>query len=129
METALICVALLGILLFGLGFAVSGTRGRTNTIAGTSGDPADRLYKLVRAHGNTSEYVAMLAVLILIVGSREPSTWGVVSMIGATASRYLLAAGIILSSTLEKPHPLRFVGALGTYLFGLGLCGSLLRSL
>ena len=87
------------------------------------------VHKLVRAHGNTSEYVAMLAVLILVLGTREPSTWGVVSMVGATASRYLLAAGIILSPTLEKPHPLRFIGALGTYVFGLALCGSLLRSL
>ena len=93
MEAALICVALLGILLFGLGFTVSITRGRTNTAAGSSGDPTDRLHKLVRAHGNTSEYVAMLAVLILVLGTREPSTWGVVSMVGATASRYLLAAG------------------------------------
>ena len=50
-------------------------------------------------------------------------------MVGATASRYLLAAGIVLSPTLEKPHPLRFLGALGTYAFGLALCASLLRSL
>ena len=129
MVTSLVCVALLGILLFGLGFAVSITRGRTGTAAGSSSDPSDGLHKLVRAHANTSEYVAMLAVLILILGTREPSTWGVASMVGATASRYLLASGIVLSSTLEKPHPLRFLGALGTYLFGLGLCGSLLRSL
>ncbi len=129
MVTSLVCVALLGILLFGLGFAVSLTRGRTSTASGSSGDPTDRLHKLVRAHGNTGEYVGMLAVLILILGAREPSTWGVASMIGATVSRYLLAAGIILSPTLEKPHPLRFLGALGTYGFGLGLCASLLRSL
>ncbi len=129
MVISLICVALLGILLFGLGFAVSLTRGRTGTASGSSGDPTDTLHKLVRAHGNTSEYAGMLAVLMLVVGSREPSTWGVASMVGATASRYLLAAGIILSPTLEKPHPLRFLGALGTYVFGLGLCGSLLRSL
>ena len=129
MTTALVCVALLGILLFGLGFAVSISRGRTGTVAGSSGDPSEPLHKLVRAHGNTSEYVGMLAVLILFLGSREPSTWGVTSMIGATASRYLLAAGIVLSPTLEKPHPLRFLGALGTYLFGFALCGSLLGSL
>jgi uncharacterized membrane protein YecN with MAPEG domain len=129
MEVALICVALLGILLFGLGFMVSITRGRTNTNAGSSGDPADQLHKVVRAHGNTSEYAAMLAVLILVLGLRQPSTWAMAFMIGATASRYLLAAGILLSSTLEQPHPLRFVGALGTYAFGAALCGSLLASL
>ena len=129
MATSLVCVALLGILLFGLGFAVSLTRGRTGTATGRSDDPTNFLHKLIRAHGNTGEYVAMLAVLILILGTREPSTWGTASVVGATASRYLLAAGIILSPTMAKPHPLRFLGALGTYLFGLGLCGSLLRSL
>jgi len=116
-------------LLFGLGFAVSLTRGRTDTAAGTSGEPADALHKLVRAHGNTSEYVGMLAVLILVLGIREPTTWAVVAMVGATASRYVLALGIVLSPTLEKAHPLRFLGALGTYAFGLGLCLALLRSL
>jgi uncharacterized membrane protein YecN with MAPEG domain len=129
MTTSIICVALLGLLLFGLGFAVSTIRGRTNTIAGTSGDPANPLDKIVRSHGNTSEYVGMLAVLILMVGSREPSTWGLAAMIGATASRYLLAAGLILNESLEKPHPLRFLGALGTYVFGLSLCVALLLSL
>jgi hypothetical protein len=131
MTVSLVCVALLGTLLFGLGLAVSLMRGRTNTVAGTSGDPADSLHKLVRAHGNTSEYVAMLAVLIFVVGTRDPATWGMIAMLGATASRYLLAAGIVLSPTLAKPHPLRFVGALGTYVFGLGLglCSSLIGSL
>jgi len=127
MTTAIVCIGLLGALLFGLGLVVSITRGRTETAAGDSGDPADTLHKIVRAHGNTSEYVGMLALLIWIVGSFEPSTWGVISMIGATASRYLLAAGIVMGATLAKPNPLRFVGALGTYVFGLALCGSLLR--
>ena len=129
MDTALVCVALLGILLFGLGFAVSLTRGRTETVAGTSGDPAEALHKLHRAHGNTSEYAGMLAVLILVLGSREPSTWGTVSMIGATASRYLIAIGLVVNPTLAKPHPLRFAGALGTYVFGLALCFLVLASL
>jgi uncharacterized membrane protein YecN with MAPEG domain len=129
MTTSLVCVALLGLLLFALGFAVSMTRGRTATNIGSSGNPADFLHKIVRAHGNASEYVAMLAVLILVVGMREPSTWASWSMIGATASRYVHAAGMILSPTLDKPQPLRFVGALGTYVFGLSLCVSLLRSL
>ncbi len=129
MEIALICVALLGILLFELGIAVSLVRGRRDTAAGTSGEPTDGLHKLVRAHGNTSENVGLLAVLILVLGSREPGTWAVVFMVGATASRYLLAMGIILSRTLAKVHPLRFLGALGTYVFGLGLCVEILRSL
>ncbi len=126
MNTALVCIGLLGVLLFGLGFAVSITRGRTNTAAGSSGDPTDRLHKIIRAHGNTAEYVAMMALLIFLVGSRSPSTWALWCMGVATASRYLIAAGLILSPTLEQPHPLRFVGAIGTYLSGFALCVALL---
>ena len=64
----------------------------------------------------------MLAVLMLLVGVREPTTWVLGTMWVAAASRYSLALGLILSPTLEKPHPLRFVGALGTYLSGTALC-------
>lgn len=129
MNTALVCIALLGLLVFGLGFAVSLTRGRTNTSIGSSSDPTDLLHKMVRAHGNTAEYAAMLAILIFVVGSGSPVTWAIWAMIIATASRYLIAVGLILSPTLDKPHPLRFIGALGTYLAGFALCACLLSSL
>jgi uncharacterized membrane protein YecN with MAPEG domain len=128
-TVALICIALLGILVFALGFAVSMTRGRTERVAGSSDDPADPLYKLIRAHGNTAEYAPMLAVLFLLVGSRSPATWALWCIGLATLSRYLIAAGLILSPTLAKPHPLRFVGAVGTYVFGLALCTAVLLSL
>lgn len=126
MTTALVCSALLGILLFGLGLAVSATRGATNTVIGHPADPTDRLHKVVRAHGNTAEYAPMLAVLMLAAGARSPSTWVLWTMGLATASRYLLAVGILTCPTLARPHPLRFTGALGTYLTGLALCAALL---
>ena len=129
MTTALVCIALLGLLVFGLGFGVSLARGRTQTAAGSSGDPTDPLHKLVRAHGNTAEYAAMLAILMFLVGSRSPATWALWCMGIATASRYSIAVGLILSPTLERPHPLRFAGALGTYLAGFALCAALLQSL
>ncbi len=129
MTVALICIALLGLLVFGLGLGVSLTRGRTNAVIGSSEDPTDFLHKLVRSHGNTAEYAAMLAVLIFLVGSRSPATWALWCMGIATASRYLIAVGLILSPTLERPHPLRFIGALGTYLAGFALCAALLVSL
>jgi hypothetical protein len=50
MTVATICIALLGLLLFGLGIAVSLTRGSTNQVIGYPADPADRLHKLCRAH-------------------------------------------------------------------------------
>src|SRR5712692_2712544 len=122
MTTAILCTVLLGLLLFGLGLGVSLTRGSTNATFGYTPDPTDRLYKMIRAHGNTSEYAPMLAVLMLLIGSRNPALWILWVMGIATLSPYLLAAGILLSPTLEKPHPLRFAGALGTYVCGVILC-------
>jgi uncharacterized membrane protein YecN with MAPEG domain len=129
MTTSIVCIALLGLLLFVLGLATSVQRGRSERISGTSGDPADPLHKMVRAHGNTAEFAPMLAILIFLVGRTEPSIWGQVFMIGATVSRYSLALGLLLSPTLDRPQPLRFLGALGTYVFGAGLCVLLLLSL
>ena len=122
MTTAIVCTALLGLLVFGLGLGVSLTRGQTGTNFGYNPDPTDRMYKMVRAHGNATEYVPMLAVLMLLVGGHNPATWVLWVMGIVTASRYLHAAGMIFSPTLAQPHPLRFVGALGTYLGGLVLC-------
>lgn len=121
MTTAVICTALLGLLVFGLGLAVSLTRGQTGTNFGATPDPADRLYKMVRAHANATEYAPMLAVLMLLIGAHNPISWILWVMWIATASRYLHAAGMILSPTLAQPHPLRFIGALGTYVCGLVL--------
>lgn len=121
MTAALICTALLGLLVFGLGFGVSAVRGQTRTNIGYTADPTDRLYKLVRAHGNAAEYAPMMAILILAVGAREPSTWMLWTFVLATAFRYLHAAGMIISPSLDRPQPLRFAGALGTYVTGLAL--------
>jgi uncharacterized membrane protein YecN with MAPEG domain len=129
MTTAIVWTALLGLLVFGLGLGVSLTRGQTGTNFGSSPDPADRMYKMVRAHGNATEYSPMLAVLILLLGGHNPATWVLWVMGIVTASRYLHAAGMIVSPTLAQPHPLRFVGALGTYLGGLVLCFAVFRLL
>ena len=122
MHVAIVCTALLGLLLFVLGLAVSMTRGRTGVVAGSPSDPADSLYKLIRAHGNTAEYAPMLAVLFLVVGERNPASWVLWTMIVAVVSRYLIAVGIVAGPTLAKPQLLRFVGAVGTYLTGILLC-------
>ena len=128
MTTAIVCVALLGLLIFVLGFGVSLTRGRSQTVIGYDPSPTDRLHKMVRAHGNSSEYAPMLAVLILLLGSQNPANW--VLWVGgiATASRYLHAAGMLMGPSLDQVQPLRFVGALGTYLGGLALCVAVFMS-
>src|SRR5438034_11376343 len=119
MTVPTICIALLAFLLFGLGTAVSLTRGSSNRVIGYSDDPADRLHKLCRAHGNAAEYVPMMALLIYILGAAAPSTWVVWTFIAATVCRYLHAAGMIIPATLATPNPMRFIGALGTYVTGI----------
>jgi len=121
MNAAIVCTALLGLLVFGLGLAVSLTRGATRTNFGFTPDPTDRLYKRIRAHGNAAEYAPMLAILMLLIGARQPAAWMVWTFIAATAFRYLHAAGMLVCPSLDQPHPLRFVGALGTYVAGLVL--------
>jgi len=125
-NTALLCVASLGLLLFGLGLAVSALRFREGTGSGHSSDPADLLHKVIRAHGNTAQFAPFLAVLFLYFGARNPSTAIVSMMVGATACRFLSVIGLIAWPTMAKPNPVRFIGALGTYLLGAGLSIALL---
>ena len=127
MTTAIVCTALGG-LLFMLGLSVSAARGSGKAGVYPS-DPADPFFKRVRAHGNTAEYAPMMAVLILLTGSRNPSTWVLWTMGLAVASRYAIVAGILLSSTLDRPQPLRFIGALGTYITGIVLSLAALLSI
>ncbi len=126
MTAALVCTALLGVLVFGLGLGVSALRGSTSTTIGHQLDPGDRLHKMVRAHGNATEYAPMLAILMLAIAGRGATPWMVWTFVAATLSRYLHAAGMLLSSSLDRPQPLRFVGALGTYVAGLALVVALL---
>ena len=122
MTTAIVCIALLGTLLFVLGWNVSrirGSRGATGEQFPTS--PDDALFVAVRAHGNASEYVPTLAVLILVVGSREPAVWMLVVAVIAVVSRYLHAIGILTTGDMSKEGVLRFAGAVGTILSGIAL--------
>ena len=125
MSIPLICISLLAVLAIGLGFAVSLGRSKTETLFGSAIDPEDSLYKLVRAHGNTVEYVPIIALLIYILSQFPLSTWVLWCMILVTFFRYLLVAGIVFPKTLARPNPMRLVGALGTYLTGIGLCVAL----
>lgn len=125
MTTAYICIGLLGLPIFVLGFAVSIFRDRQNMI-GTPADPTNRLHKIIRAHGNTTEYAPMLAILIYVAALQNPATWVVWMMWIAIAGRYLTATGLIVNASLDKPHPLRFVGALATYIAGAALAVAVL---
>ena len=121
MKTAITCTASMGLLLFALGLYVSSMRGRTQQVGTTPQNPADPLFKAIRAHGNTAEYAPMLAILMLYLGSRSPAAWILWMMVIVTACRFLIVLGILMSPTLDRPHAMRFIGALGTYLGGLVL--------
>ena len=126
MYTPFVCIALLALLVFGLGFWVSMQRGKTRTIYGYTEDPADPLYKAIRAHNNTVEFAPMLALLIYLLTITPQAAWVSWVMVIATVCRYLTAIGLIVPKSMDKPNPMRAVGALGTYLSGFALSVALL---
>jgi uncharacterized protein len=119
MGFAIVCIGLLGLLVFGLGLGVSRMRGQTNQFIGCSDDPSDPLYKWVRAHANACEFARMFAILIYALANSGYGGWHGTLYAGAVIVRYCHAAGMILSPTLAKGHPLRLVGAIGTYVVGI----------
>jgi hypothetical protein len=126
--TALACTAVLGLLLFALGLAISVQRTRLGVLSGYAPEPGQLLTKLVRAHGNTAEYAPFLAVLFLYLGAQHPPAWQLWCMAGATACRLLLVVGLLAWPSMSKPNPARAVAGLGTYAFGAALCVALLVS-
>lgn len=122
MTTAVLCIALLAALLFVLGWNVSRIRG----MRGHEGDqfptaPDDALFVAIRAHGNATEYVPTLAVLMLVIGLNDPATWMLVVAVIAVVSRYLHAIGVLTVGDMSKEGVLRFAGAVGTILSGVTL--------
>ncbi|MFV8817479.1 MAPEG family protein [Haliea sp. E17] len=121
MNIPLLCVALLALLTIAAGFRVSMARASTGIVQGYPDDPSNILHKAVRAHGNTVEYAPVIALLIYILGAYNPPFWLVICMVLVTVARYMIYFGLLLSPTINKPHPLRFLGALLTYIFGIVL--------
>lgn len=121
--TAIAGVAVLGALLFLLGFNVSRMRGVTAKAGGSQmpSDPASPLLIAQRAHGNASEYVPVLAVLFLIVGIGSPAGVAIPLIAGAVLARLMHAYGMLSSPSLAQHGPVGVIGAMGTYLFGVGL--------
>ena len=90
----IICIALMGILLFVLGANVT----RHRAITGKSGgnqlptDPASPLLIAVRAHGNAAEYIPTMIVLLLVCSALSDSWWVDVLAIAALVVRTVHAA-------------------------------------
>jgi uncharacterized protein len=107
MSIAIVCVCILGALVIGLGLNVSIARGRQEKRGG--------------AHGNASEYVPVLAILMLVASRSGPPAWVLVAAVAVTAARLVHAGALLSAPSLARQTPLRVVGATGTYLFGLAL--------
>lgn len=121
-TTVVICISLLGILVFVLGANVTrhrAQRGDTGTQAPT--DPADRLFIAQRAHGNAAEYVPTLIGLLIVCSTLTDGWWLNTLAVAALAARVVHAAGILTSATMAEHGPLRDAGALLTYLTGIAL--------
>jgi uncharacterized membrane protein YecN with MAPEG domain len=74
-----------------------------------------QLTKAIRAHGNASEYIPLLIASFLFLGvSGSTPTLAAISVL-ATISRVAHAAGMFRIANVSERHPLRYYGALGTY--------------
>ena len=118
----IVSIALMGVLLFALGANVT----RHRVIRGATGnqqpsDPADRMFIAQRAHGNASEYIPTLAVLIVVCATLTDGWWLNALAIAALVVRSLHAFGMLTAKTLAAHGPVRDVGALGTYATGIAL--------
>ena len=120
-TVTIVCIALMGILLFLLGANV--TRNRALRGAGNQlpTDPSDRLLIAVRAHGTAAEYIPTMIVLLLVCSVLSDSWVVDVLAIAAVFVRTVHAVGMLTSRTLAAHGPLRDVGAMGTYLVGVAL--------
>lgn len=122
--TIILCSAALVILTLLLAFWTSIQRGASKTIAyGAPLEPTSAMAKAQRAHGNASEYAALLIGLFLVVGfayqDRDLGALVAYTIIAVTVARLLHALGFLLCATLEKPHALKAIGALVTYIGGI----------
>ena len=117
----IVCMALLGILLFLLGANV--TRHRALRGAGNQAptDPADPLLIAIRAHGNAAEYIPTMLVLLLVCSALSDSWVVDVLAVAALVVRTAHAIGMLTSKTMASHGPLRDIGALGTYAVGLAI--------
>ena len=122
----LICSAILAGLVLILGFWVSIQRSRTKIIGhNVQADPTSGLAKAQRAHGNSTEYAGALIGLFLVTGfvyaDRDLGLTVTGLVVAITLARILHALGCLTCKTLDRPHPLKAIGAVVTYFGGLAL--------
>lgn len=130
-DTVIICIALLGALVFVLGANVTRHRAMRGKNGGPqiSTDPTDRLFIAQRAHGNATEYVPTLIGLLIVCSALTDGWWLNTVAVVATVARYVHATGMLTSKSLAEHGPVRDSAAMFTYLSGLALAVTALASL
>lgn len=130
-DLIIICIALLGLLIFLLGANVTRHRANRGKNGGpqASMDPADRLFIAVRTHGNAAEYIPTLAILIIVCSTLTSGWWLETLAVAAVAVRLIHAASMLTADTLDKHSPVRDVGAIGNYVVGIALAVTALANL
>ena len=127
MNVFLLCVTVLVILYFALSLYVSILRGRYKVGVGTGDDPSGPLGKAIRAHGNAAEYVPIFIALFIYFALSGAGGWIAWVAVGVTLARIFHALGMLWTGTFHAaPHPLRAIGAMGTYVGGFALGVALL---
>ena len=117
----IVCMGLLGVLLFLLGANVSRNRAIRGAGNQAPTDPTDPLLIAIRAHGNAAEYIPTMLVLLLVCSTLSDS-WLVDALaVAALVVRTTHAIGMLTAKTLAAHGPLRDIGALGTYAVGLAI--------
>jgi uncharacterized protein len=125
MNTLLLCSAALVLLFAALSFNVSRMRLKRRKFPEVT---EAEVTKAIRAHGNAAEYIPLFVALFLYLNSTQsnPSVYLAGVSVFATVSRFTHAAGMFRIASVTERHPLRFYGALGTYISLFALGGALL---
>lgn len=74
-----------------------------------------QLTKAIRAHGNASEYIPLFIAVFLYLSMKGPDYFLSAIAIVTTVSRFAHALGMFRIASVSERHPLRYYGALGTY--------------
>jgi uncharacterized protein len=115
-QTIILCSASVLVLMHAiLGFHVSKKRLALSE-AGSGQERENDLKKAIRAHGNASEYNAIFIAIFLYFSVAEPNLLTAVLCVLTAGCRVAHAVGMLSVKTAGDRHPLRFVGALGTYI-------------
>ena len=119
-HIAVLCVAILVLFYGALSLNVSRVRRKRRSDPGIT---EAALTKAIRAHGNASEYIPLFAAGLLYLDTTSPGLFVSVLSVAVLVCRLFHAAGTLLLPPAEERHPLKFVGAVGTYLclFALGV--------